>query len=101
IAALNQRSCPHCGLRFAEFRNNGRLGCPNDYEVFREELMPLFENIHGETEHKGKMPRRQPRSGPARTELVQLRKQLQQAVTREDYEEAARIRDKIKNLEQA
>lgn len=101
IAALNQRSCPHCGLRFAEFRNSGRLGCPNDYEVFREELIPLFENIHGETEHKGKMPRRQPRSGPARTELVQLRKQLQQAVTREDYEEAARLRDKIKNLEQA
>jgi protein arginine kinase activator len=100
IAALNQRSCPHCGLRFAEFRNNGRLGCPNDYEVFREELIPLFENIHGETEHKGKMPRRQPRSAPARTEMAQLRKQLQQAVTREDYEEAARIRDKIKNLEQ-
>jgi len=99
IAALNQRTCPQCGLKFMEFRNNGRLGCPHDYEVFREELIPLLENIHGEVEHKGKMPRRQPRSGQARSELVQLRKQLQQAVTREDYEEAARIRDKIKNFE--
>ena len=100
-SALNQRQCPHCGLKFLEFRNAGRLGCPHDYEVFREELLPLLENIHGEPKHVGKSPRRQPRTGKIRTELAQLRKQLQQAVNRENYEEAARLRDRIKHLEEA
>jgi len=100
LAALNQRECPHCGIKFAEFRSGGRLGCPQDYEVFREELLPLLENIHGETRHAGKAPRRQPRAKQVMAELTQLRKQLQQAVTRENYEEAAKLRDKIKQLEE-
>ena len=58
IGTLNQRQCPHCGIKFVEFRNSGRLGCPHDYDEFREELMPLLENIHGETRHVGKTPRR-------------------------------------------
>src|SRR6516225_1570242 len=46
VSALNQRECPQCGIKFVEFRNTGRLGCPHDYEEFREELAPLLENIH-------------------------------------------------------
>jgi protein arginine kinase activator len=99
-AALNQRSCPECGIKFAEFRSTGRLGCSHDYEAFREELVPLLENIHGETRHVGKTPRRQPRNRQVRAELAQLRKQQQQAVTRENYEEAAKLRDKIRQLEE-
>jgi protein arginine kinase activator len=99
-AALNQRQCPLCGVKFAEFRSSGRLGCPHDYEAFREELVPLLENIHGETRHVGKTPRRQPQARQVRAELTQLRKQLQQAVTRENYEEAAKLRDKIRQLEE-
>lgn len=101
IAALNQRQCPECGLKFAEFRNSGRLGCPHDYEAFREELLPLLENIHGETRHSGKAPRRQPRPPKDQSELSQLRKQLHVAVTAENYEEAARLRDQIRQLEEA
>jgi protein arginine kinase activator len=100
MAALNQRSCPHCGLRFLEFRNTGRLGCPHDYEAFREQLLPLLENIHGEARHSGKTPRRAPRTRQLRAELTQLRKQLEQAVKKENYEEAARLRDRIRQLEQ-
>src|SRR6516164_1838463 len=59
---LNQRECPICGIKFVEFRNSGRLGCPHDYEEFRHELIPLLENIHGETKHCGKIPRRQPQN---------------------------------------
>src|SRR4029077_13141412 len=44
----NQNACAHCGLMFVEFRNAGRLGCPHDSQAFREELLPLLENIHGE-----------------------------------------------------
>jgi protein arginine kinase activator len=94
-----QHECPLCGMKFAEFRNSGRLGCPNDYQEFREELTPLLENIHGETRHCGKTPRRLPQNKQTQSELIQLRNRLKQAVTREDYEEAARIRDKIRTLE--
>jgi protein arginine kinase activator len=99
--SLNQRECPVCGIKFVEFRNSGRLGCPHDYQEFREELTPLLENIHGETRHCGKTPRRLPQNKQTQSELVTLRKQLHQAVTREAYEEAARIRDRIRQLEES
>ena len=96
---LSRLKCPACGIRYMEFRNSGRLGCPYDYEEFREELVPLLESIHGETRHCGKTPRRS-QNKEAQSELIQLRKQLQQAVTREAYEEAARLRDRIRQLEE-
>ncbi|MFO0939046.1 MAG: UvrB/UvrC motif-containing protein [Gemmataceae bacterium] len=94
-----QAQCPECGIRFVEFRNGGRLGCPNDYDVFREDLLPLLESVHGEPKHTGKMPRH--RSNPKGThhELSNLRKKLQVAVDAEKYEEAANLRDRIKRLE--
>src|SRR5688572_2962242 len=91
---FSQSECPTCGIKFVEFRNTGRLGCPHDYQAFREELLPLLENIHGETKHCGKTPRRQPQNQQAMAELLHLRNKLKQAVTKEDYEEAARLRDK-------
>src|SRR5579862_5325461 len=87
-AGLLNRECPVCGIKFVEFRNTGRLGCPNDYEEFREQLMPLLENIHGDVRHAGKTPRRRPQNKQMQSELVQLRKQLAQAVNKEAYEEA-------------
>ena len=86
-------------MKFVEFRNTGRLGCPHDYARFREDLLPLLENIHGETRHVGKTPRNLPLNRQKEAELVQLRKQLAQAVTKEDYEAAARLRDKIRQVE--
>jgi protein arginine kinase activator len=92
-------ACPLCQMNFQEFRNTGRLGCPYDYEVFRDELMPLLENIHEETRHTGKFPRRAPRDPVRQTELIQLRNEQKRAIAAEDYEAAARIRDKIKGIE--
>jgi protein arginine kinase activator len=93
--------CPVCGIKFVEFRNSGRLGCPHDYQEFRDELLPLLENIHGDPpKHIGKVPRRLPQSKQTQAELVQLRKQLLQAVNKEAYEEAAQIRDRIRTLEE-
>jgi protein arginine kinase activator len=100
-SALNARECQFCGIKFVEFRNTGRLGCAHDYQEFRQELLPLLESIHGDTKHCGKTPRRLPQSKATQNELVQLRKQLHQAVTREAYEDAARLRDRIRLLEQS
>ena len=98
---FSTQACPQCGLKFVEFRNSGRLGCPHDYESFRQDLAPLLENIHGETRHVGKTPRRYPQTKKTESELLQLRGRLKQAVSREDYEEAAKLRDRIRQLEEA
>jgi protein arginine kinase activator len=98
-AGVLNRTCSICGIKFVEFRNSGRLGCPHDYNEFHDELVPLLENVHGEIRHCGKVPRRHPQSKQAESELVQLRKRLSQAINEEHYEEAARLRDKIKQIE--
>jgi protein arginine kinase activator len=92
--------CPACGMPFVEFRNHGRLGCPTDYDAFREELLPLLESVHGDVKHAGKAPRRGPKAKGAATELESLRRRLQKLVTDEKYEEAARVRDQIRRLEE-
>ena len=91
-------TCESCGLKYGEFRAEGRLGCPHDYDVFREHLEPLLERIHRSTAHDGKTPIaiRQRR---ARAEIRSLRKLLQQAVKAEQYEDAARYRDMIREKE--
>ena len=99
LASVDKQVCPNCQISFLEFRNTGRLGCPHDYEVFRDELMPLLENIHDEVRHSGKVTKRAPRNSQQQSELIQLRNELKRAVAAEDYECAAKVRDKIKAIE--
>jgi protein arginine kinase activator len=96
---LGGKTCASCGVKFVEFRNSGRLGCPHDYDSFRQELVPLLESIHGDAKHTGKVPRRLPKAKAEQMELAQLRRQLQEAVDAEAYEAAAGLRDKIRKLE--
>ena len=100
LAKLDQRACPKCGITFYEFRNQGRLGCPHDYEYFERELTPLIMNIHGEAKHVGKHPRREASSAKGGTELIRLRRAMDDAIKKEDYELASKIRDQIRSLEQ-
>ena len=93
VGALAELACPHCGLKFMEFRAEGRLGCPHDYEAFARGLAPLLQRAHGATRHVGKVPRRR---RPAAAERLKLRAGLRDAIGREDYEEAARIRDLLR-----
>jgi len=94
------QQCEVCGLKFVDFRNSGRLGCPHDYTAFHHELTPLLEGIHGGVRHTGKTPRRLPRTKMHQQELTTLRKQLHKAVADEAYEEAARLRDQIRRMEE-
>lgn len=98
---FSQHACPNCAIKFVDFRNSGRLGCPHDYTSFRDDLLPLLENMHGEVRHCGKTLRRYPQVKQTEAELTQMRIRLEQAITREQYEEAARLRDRIKRLEEA
>lgn len=93
------RSCPYCGITFKQFRSQGRLGCPRDYEIFHEELVPLLESIHGETQHVGKFPPRVSESSRRQFELVRLKSELKTAIEEEQYELAAQLRDQIRQLD--
>jgi protein arginine kinase activator len=96
---LARLTCPACGIKYMEFRAQGRLGCSHDYEAFRVGLEPLLRRIHRATRHVGKTPKYQGPSPGRAAELVELRRQLQAAVESEYYEEAARIRDQLRKKE--
>jgi protein arginine kinase activator len=100
LAKLDQRACPKCGMTFYEFRNQGRLGCPHDYSFFERELVPLIMNIHGEAKHVGKRPRGEAPDIDAQTELIRLRKELDEAIKKEKYERASQLRDEIRQIQQ-
>ncbi len=92
--------CPHCGFTLEQFRRQGLLGCPHDYEVFEKSLRGLIEKAHnGRTTHCGKAPSKTPQQTRTHMELANLRRQLDAAVQSEDYERAARLRDKINQME--
>jgi len=91
--------CANCGLTYADFKKIGRLGCGECYSTFKKYLGPLLKKIHGSILHFGKSPFRVARVLNKRGDLQALRNQLQKAIETESFEEAARIRDKIKELE--
>lgn len=99
LARLDEQACPICGTTFFEFRKKGRLGCPHDYTYFASELEPLVLNIHGETSHTGKIPRRSTGDSAEQTEMIRLRREMKDAITAEDYERASEIRDRIRDIE--
>ena len=92
-------TCPTCGMSFLEFRSSGRLGCPNDYEVFREGLGPMLERLQDGGRHCGKAPRAAGQALQAQNTLIRLRRDLERAIQREDYEGAVEIRDRIHTME--
>ena len=95
---LSRLVCPVCGIKYMEFRAQGRLGCPHDYLVFRGGLDPLLQRIHRSARHVGKSPRHVPKMDRL-VEIAQFRRQLQSAIDAEAYEEAARIRDLLRKKE--
>ena len=101
IATLDKKSCPICGITFAEFRKEGRLGCSYDYVCFQEDVEPLLKSIHGAKIHRGKRPTQQVSSPDRQNELILLRREMQEAVEKEDYERAGQLRDQIQELESA
>lgn len=93
-------TCPKCGMTYTEFKQHGRFGCAHDYEVFGEELEPLFKRIHKSTRYCGKTPD----GGRIDTRefdeaLREARAELDRAIAEERYEDAARLRDEMRNLE--
>ncbi len=92
-------SCSVCGLELADIRRVNQLGCSECYQTFRRELEPLLRRLHGTTRHVGKVPAKSHARIHLDRQLGQLREQLQQAISAENYELAAALRDEIRQLE--
>ena len=91
--------CKNCGFTYSNFKNIGLLGCSQCYSSFHKMLEPLLKKIHGASKHVGKFPGRRKKEKREESSDVQLlREKLKDAVAREKFEEAAKLRDKIKGL---
>lgn len=97
-------NCPRCGGSLQDFRESGRLGCPDCYRSFEVPLRDLLRRLHGSTQHVGEryadtdkeqaLPAAQ-----ARPQAAELREQLRLAVETENFELAAELRDRLRVLE--
>ena len=100
LPAEQRKVCPVCGASFADIAKKGKVGCSECYTTFYEELLPYLKRVHGSTKHAGKVPNSAPLMVKPQTETIDdLRSQLGQLIAEENYEQAAVVRDKIKELE--
>ena len=91
--------CPVCGFSQGDFKKTGRLGCAACYDTFGEGLSGLLKGMHKGTAHVGKIPSRLLKTMERDQQLKELQRDLRKAVTDENYESAAQIRDRIRNLQ--
>jgi protein arginine kinase activator len=91
--------CESCGTTHQEFKKGGRLGCEACYHVFRPILDPLLDGMHAGTKHLGKIPSGSASRVKFERSVDTLKTELKDAVEKEDYEKAALVRDKLKELE--
>jgi len=101
LAPTAEPRCPECGTTYSQFAQSSLLGCPQCYDNMAAQLDPVIRRIQGGSQHTGKAPKRAA-GGTVRLrrELQQLRSDLQMAILKEDYEAAAKLRDRIKEYEQ-
>jgi protein arginine kinase activator len=88
--------CPNCGFTQADFKKAGRLGCSQCYTTFADGLEGLLKTMHKGTKHLGKAPAAFRQARDLSERLKNLEKKLDRAVSAEDFEQAATLRDQIK-----
>jgi protein arginine kinase activator len=94
-------ACPICGLTWSAFKQSGLMGCAHDYELYDSKLLPLLKRAQeGATEHVGKIPQRKKTEESERqVSSLRIRRDLRKAIDAENYEQAARLRDELRQLE--
>ena len=88
--------CPVCGCSQERFEQTGRFGCPQCYQTFGGLVPGLLQRMHSGLHHVGKIPAGQKTEEVAAARRSHLQEELDEAIEREDYEEAARLRDEIR-----
>lgn len=97
---VQETKCSVCGASFSDIAHSGKVGCSECYNTFYNELLPYLKRVHGSTGHVGKIPNNAPLVVKPKTKTIDdLRNELSRLVAEENYEQAAVIRDKIKEME--
>ncbi len=91
--------CPKCGISFEEIARQGKVGCAYCYTGFHDKLAPTVEKIHGKAGHIGKVPAGASHHKPQKSPLEQLKEELAAAVQAQEFEQAAKLRDQIREME--
>ena len=97
--------CEFCGSSYSDIAKSGHVGCANCYSVFGEQLLPSIRRMHGNTAHCGKNSGRsekqsvKPQEETREQKLARLKSELDKAVQEQNFEHAAELRDKIKEME--
>lgn len=97
--AQEQKRCSGCGCSFQEIARTGKAGCAECYTTFYDRLLPNLERIHGKVRHEGKLSSSAAPRERTEREIKQLKRQLAQAIEKQEFEEAAKLRDQIAALE--
>lgn len=91
--------CEECGMTYAQFRKIGRFGCSSCYEHFDGKIDPLLKRVHGGIVHVGKVPKRGGADLQVQREIDALKQDLQGRIEKQEFETAAQLRDRIRELE--
>lgn len=110
FTSVNNLKCKKCGLTYDEFINTGKFGCDNCYNTFSDKIDYLVKNLHGSTRHVGRKSKyikqnetetvKKEEVKKEETKLEKKKRELKEAIKEERYEDAAKIRDEIKKLEE-
>jgi protein arginine kinase activator len=98
-AAETVESCPRCGMKASEFRKRGKFGCPECFTTFQRDIRSILSQMAGRTHHVGKLPKNVAVEDSSRSDRESLSVELRDAIEKEDYEKAASLRDRIRELE--
>lgn len=96
---LSTISCANCEMTLDEFRKKGKFGCANCINEFKKMLIPVIKSVQGYESHVGKIPKKSGGNLIIQRNIEELKYQLKKVIEQENYEEAAVIRDKIKELQ--
>jgi len=99
LTSANNLKCTACGTDFNKFNTTGLLGCDKCYDVFSDAIETMLQKTQSSTVHNGKISGPDSEKIKKQNEIRELKSQLQKAILEEKYEDAAKLRDKIKSLE--
>lgn len=104
-----EEKCPLCGYTFEDYANTGLFGCPECYNTFSDRLDEIFLKLHGKNRHlritaqsereKNNTKEFKNKSKEKIDNVKLLKEKLQELIKKEEYEKAAVVRDKIKEIE--
>ena len=104
----NEVKCKNCGMSYNDFINTGLFGCSECYDVFSDPIDSLLKNLHGTAKHVGRIPKgkaeeikiedEQKVKSKEEYKKEKLEEDLKKAIKEERYEDAAKIRDELKEM---